>query len=365
MKKIVITGGHLTPAQAIISELLDIGGWEIYYFGRLHATEGDKTLSTESKVIPEMGVKFIPISTGRLQRQFSRYTIPSLFRVPLGVLQSFYWILKIRPNVICSFGGYVSVPAVISGWLLRIPILTHEQTITFGLSSKINSHFVDKIAVSFPDSVKYFSADKVVLTGNPIRKEIFKTKNEKLKMNNVKPIIYIMGGNQGSQLINNAVLEILEKLTKKYFVIFQCGKANYETVVSRINKLNIDPKNYLLFGYVESSDIGWIMNKADLLISRAGANTICEAAALGKPSLFVPIPWTYQNEQTKNAKMLCEIGIAEMLPQNELSPKTLETKIEQMFKNINEYKKNALKAKNIIKLDAAERIVKLINEISK
>lgn len=355
----------MTPAQAVITELKKSADWEIYYFGRKYATEGEKTLSVESKIIPEMGVKFISITTGRLQRQFSRHTIPSLLRVPFGILQSFYWILKIRPEVICSFGGYVSVPAVISGWILRIPILTHEQTITFGLSSRINSRFVDKIAVSFPDSMTHFPKSKVVLTGNPIRKEVFSLSHELKITNHGLPIIYITGGNQGSRMINKVVTQILPKLLKKYVVIHQCGGADYEDLKFQTSSLKPEEKrNYFLYNYVGPDKIGDVLNQSDLIISRAGANTVCEVAALGKPTLFIPIPWTYQDEQTKNAKMLQKLGIAEILNQNDLSPENLLEKIFLMTENVNQYKKNRETARALIRLDAAERIVKLINDLA-
>lgn len=362
MKRIVITGGHLTPAQAVIKELQKRGGWQITYFGRIHSLEGEKTPSAESKIIPEMGVKFIPISTGRLQRQFSRYTIPSLLRVPLGFLQSFYWLWKIKPDVICSFGGYVSVPVVISGWILRIPILTHEQTIVFGLSSKINSFFANKIAVSFPDSLKHFPKDKVVLTGNPIRKEIL-YKSQKLKIKNQKlPIIYITGGNQGSRLINNCVIKILPELLKKYTIIHQSGSLDYLNLKLKIKNLKL--KNYYLFDYLGSDKIGEVLNRSDLIVSRAGANTVCEVAALGKPTLFIPIPWTSQDEQTQNALMLKKMGMAEILWQKDLTPNSLLEKIALMMKNLKQYQQNACQAKTLVKLEAAEKIVDILDEIA-
>lgn len=365
MKKIVITGGHLTPAQAAISELKKRSGWEIYYFGRKYATEGEKTSSAESKIIPAMGIKFIPVSTGRLQRQFSRHTIPSLLRVPLGLVQSFYWLWQIKPNVVCSFGGYVSVPVVISAWFLRIPILTHEQTITFGLSSKINSWFVNKIAVSFPDSLNHFSKNKVVLTGNPIRDEIFETRDSILdtRYSNKLPTIYITGGNQGSKIINNAVVGCLPELLKQYTVIHQCGQIDYEKLKNlKTEKLK---NNYYLFNYIEPNQIGGIMNQADLIVSRAGANTVCEVAALGKPTLFIPIPWTYQDEQTKNALMLKNIGIADILYQKDLTASSLLEKINKMMENIDQYRQNDSQAKKLIKLNAAEILVDNLNEIAK
>ncbi|MFZ5366434.1 MAG: UDP-N-acetylglucosamine--N-acetylmuramyl-(pentapeptide) pyrophosphoryl-undecaprenol N-acetylglucosamine transferase [Patescibacteria group bacterium] len=361
MKRIVICGGHLTPAQAVIEELKKEDRWQIYYFGRKYAMEGKRVPSAESKIIPLLGIKFIPIAAGRLQRKFTRFTIPSLLRVPLGFFQSLYWLLKIRPLVICSFGGYVSVPVVLAGWLLRIPILTHEQTTVFGLASKINSFFASKIAVSFPESLKFFPKEKVILTGNPIRQEIFKIRKPShfpLRPSPF-PLIYITGGNQGAKVINRAVLEILPKLLGKYTIIHQCGELDYENL-----KLDLR-ENYILTKYVGLEDIGWVLNKADLIVSRAGANIVCEIAALGKPALFIPIPWSYQDEQTKNAQMLVKAGIAEILPQKELTGPSLLNKISEMMANLEKYQRNAPEAKKLIKPDSSLKIVKELNDLSK
>lgn len=365
-KRIVITGGHLAPALAVIEELKNNKDWEIFYLGRKYSFEGEKVSSVESKIIPSLGVKFIPITTGRLQRRFSRYTIPSLLKIPIGFFQSFCYLLKIRPKAICSFGGYISVPVVFAGWILRIPILTHEQTTVFGLASKINSIFATKIAVSFPESLKYFPKNKVVLTGNPIRGEIFKVERAKWEVESGKPITYVTGGNQGAKIINRAVLEILPKLLEKYTVIHQCGDLDYKDLKFEIENLKLEQReNYILIPYVGPEDIGWVLNNADLIISRAGANIVSELAALGKPALFIPIPWSYADEQTKNAQMLVEAGTGEILPQDELSGETLLTKIETMMTNLEKYKKNASRAKALVRLDATQKIIQGINELIK
>jgi UDP-N-acetylglucosamine--N-acetylmuramyl-(pentapeptide) pyrophosphoryl-undecaprenol N-acetylglucosamine transferase len=367
MRKIVITGGHLTPAHALINELKKRGGWQIYYLGRKYSFEGKKILSAEFRIIPSLGVKFISITTGRLQRKFTRYTIFSLLKIPFGFIQSFYYLFKIKPDVICSFGGYVSVPIVIAGFILRIPILTHEQTVVFGLSSKINSFFASKIAVSFPESLKYFPKDKVVLTGNPIREEVFKIKKPSfLSPSFSKPFIYVTGGNQGSQTINRAILEILKRLLKQCSVIHQCGNLDYEFV--RKSTLNLDRRlrsRYFLIPFVGPEDIGWILNNADLVVSRAGANIICELAALGKPALLIPIPWTYQDEQTKNALFLSKTGLAEILPEKELTGDSLFLKITEMLGSLSKYRKKGAIAKKLIKKDAAQRIVKELYALAK
>jgi UDP-N-acetylglucosamine--N-acetylmuramyl-(pentapeptide) pyrophosphoryl-undecaprenol N-acetylglucosamine transferase len=369
VRKIVITGGHLTPALAVIHELKKQGNWDIYYFGRKYSLEGEKVLSVESTLIPQLEVNFIPIIAGRLQRQFTRYTIFSLIKVPVGFFQTLFYLLKIKPDIICSFGGYVSVPAVISGWLLRIPILTHEQTIVFGLSSKINSFFANKIAISFPESLKFFPPQKVLVTGNPIREEalyVKKMPNFSIGKSSNYPIIYITGGNQGSRTINDAVFQILPELLKKYYIIHQSGDLDYEHLKSKTSL--IDPKllkNYFLTPYVGPENIGWILKNADLIISRAGANTVSEIAALGKPVIFIPIPWTYQDEQTKNALMLHKIGLAEIILQKDLSGASLGNMIEKMMIDLNQYKRHSNQAKKLVKLDAALKIALALNDLAK
>ena len=369
VRKIVITGGHLTPALAVIHELRKQGDWDIYYFGRKYSLEGEKVASVESTLIPQLEVKFIPIIAGRLQRQFTRFTLFSLLKVPVGFFHTFYFLIKIRPNIICSFGGYVSVPVVISGWLLRIPILTHEQTIVFGLSSKINSFFANKIAISFPESLKYFPPQKVIVTGNPIREEVLYVKkmpNFSLGKTSNYPIIYITGGNQGSKTINEAVFQILPDLLKKYYVIHQSGELDFAHLKEKSSLIDSKSlKNYFLTPYVGPESIGWILKNADLIVSRAGANTVYEIAALGKPVIFIPIPWTYQDEQTKNAQMLEKIGLAEIISQKDLSGASLGNMIEKMMRDLNEYKRHSSQAKKIVKLDAALKISIALNELAK
>jgi len=233
MKRIIITGAHLTPALAIISELKERGNWQIYYLGRKYTLEGDKTPSAESQVLPQVGIKFIPIPAGRLQRKFTRWTIPSLIRIPLGVIHSFWHLLKIRPDLVCSFGGYVSVPIVFAAWLLGIPSLTHEQTVVVGLANKINALFANKVAISFSDSAQFFPKKKVILTGNPLRQEIFKIGKPLFSLPKNRKTIYITGGSQGASVINQAVLEALPELIKNYNIIHQCGNKEFPKIARK------------------------------------------------------------------------------------------------------------------------------------
>lgn len=369
MKKIVITGGHLTPALAVIDELQKRGGWKIYFIGRKYVAEGERTSSLESMVIPEKGIRFIPIRAGRLQQKFTKYTLPAFLRIPVGFFQALYHLIRLRPKVILSFGSYVSVPVVFAGWLLRIPIMIHQQTVVPGRADKINALFAKKIAVSWKEALSNFPSTKVVLTGNPIRKEIFKTDNEfwkSLKFEKGLPLILVTGGNQGSHRINVTIERVLEKLLAKNNLFHQVGYLqafdDFDRLLEKRNRLPERLKSrYRLKKYLTGEEWGTLFNKADLVISRAGINTLAELMALEKPSLLIPIPWLYGNEQMKNAQMLKRIGIAEIIPQEKLTPQSLYQAIEKMASRLSDYRRNAAKAKRLVKLNAASKIADLLD----
>lgn len=365
MKKIVITGGVLTPALALIEELKKGKNWEIYYLGRERSLEGSKTLSAESQVIPKTGAHFFAFNPGRIQRHFTRHTIPSFLRIPFGFFQAWRFLDRIRPDIIISFGGYVSVPVVLAGWFKRIPIVTHEQTVVFGLASRFNSFFADKICLSFAQSLPYFPAEKTVLTGNPLREEIFFIRKPDWFSGPLdRPLIYLTGGNQGSVTLNKTFVKIVDRLLEFCLVIHQTGETDFKNIIKEKEKLTVDKqKNYFVLPFVENQDIGWVLNKASLVIARAGANTVCELAVLGKPAILVPIPWAFQDEQTKNAKMLQEAGTAQIINQNELTSSQLLTAIEEMLKNLSCYQANSPRAKKLIIPHAAKNLLKVIYEL--
>jgi len=371
--KVAITGGHLTCALATISALRkNDSGIEIVFFGRKHSMEGDASFSAEYKIIPKMGIKFLSIESGRIQRRFTKYTLSSLTKIPWGFLQSFYYIAREKPDVICSFGGYLSSPVVFAGWLFGIPSITHEQSVIPGLACKFNSLFVNKIAISWPQTRKYLKNNKVVLTGNPIRKEVFAVNPSDPKLKKFldfashskrHPLIYVTGGNQGSHFLNNTIKNILPKLLENYFVIHQTGDSkiyhDYEDLVTSY-KSQVLGGRYFVTKYIDSVDVGAVLNKADLVVSRAGANTVTELLALGKPAILIPLPWSGGKEQQENARIIQEVGIGQVLLQENLTPYSLVQSIDNAIANLKNFKKNVLKAKMLVKLDAAER---LANEI--
>lgn len=353
--KILITGAHFTPAVATIEELKRKDGVEVVYVGRETTLEGDKTLSVESKVLPSLGVKFIPIIAGRLQRTFTVHTIPSLLKVPIGLLQALYIILSEKPDVILSFGGYVAVPVVIIGWLFSVPIIIHEQTFASGMANRICSVFADKIAVSFEMST--FKGEKVILTGLPIRRDIIGISRGVSLIHRRLPIILVMGGNQGSHIINLALEGCLRELLKMAVVYHQTGDSKYRDFerleqLEKSGGLGERGERYKVKKWI-GKEYGEILQEADLVISRAGVNTLTELAFLGKPALLIPIS---NSEQNKNAKFFEGLGLVKVLPQSKLSGETLMENVRLLLDNLNSLKEKSKEIKKVIIPDAAKRL---------
>ncbi|MDP3758089.1 MAG: UDP-N-acetylglucosamine--N-acetylmuramyl-(pentapeptide) pyrophosphoryl-undecaprenol N-acetylglucosamine transferase, partial [Candidatus Daviesbacteria bacterium] len=309
--------------------------------------EGDKTQSVESKALPEMGVKFVPIVTGRLQRSLTIFTFFSLLKIPIGFLQAFLIILQERPDVILSFGGYVAVPVVIAGWLFSIPIIVHEQTLVSGLANRVSAIFADKIAISFKET--NFQGEKVILTGLPIRRSIVEISSSVSRRNSRLPAILVVGGNQGSHVINLALDGCLKELLKRVVVYHQTGDSKYQDY-ERLSKLEND--SYKVFKFIDK-DWGKVLGKCDLVVSRAGINTLTELSLLGKPALVVPIP---NAEQNKNARYFEGLGLARVLPQAKLSAETLLENIMIMLKNLDRLKEKAKETKEVIIPYAAKKL---------
>lgn len=365
--KVLLTGAHFTPAQAVVEELKKLPDAEIVYIGRKYTQEGDKAPSVESQVLPKLGVKFIPIIAGRLRRIPDFQTILSFLKIPIGFIQSPIILLKEKPNIILSFGGYVSVPTVIWGWLLSIPIMVHEQTLVSGIANTISNIFADKVAVSF-DKKYSFPREKIVLTGNPIRSELLKEENQaseevkkvlKNKLKDKLKLIYVTGGNQGSLIINNALEPNLEELLKTSIVIHQTGdsKENHFEKFSELKKNLKNTERYLVQKWFNAEDVSQILKEADLVISRAGANTLLELAYFQVPTIVVPLPFLYKNEQMVNAKFFENLGLCQIIEQKSLTPKKLLSAIKETFKNYSTFKESAKRSKAVVIPDGARRIV--------
>lgn len=355
-KTVVMTGGHLAPALAVIEEIRKSTDWEIVWIGREYVMEGQDVPSLEADVIPKLDIPFHTIDAGRLQRKYTSQTIPSLLRIPLGFYQSFLLLLKIRPRVIMSFGGYLSLPVVFSGWLLRIPIVTHEQTVVSGLANRMAGLLANNILISYQGSSLDFPHYKTILVGNPVRRSILEVKRKVARPR----LIYVTGGNQGSQTINKTVSAILPKILINLQVIHQTGQLDYKTYLARKKQLKMG-RRYKVFANVDPGEVAKILSRASLVIGRAGANTVSEIAAAGIPAIFIPIPWSERGEQEKNASMLARIGIAKVIPQDRLTPKSLLSAINSLIENPPNVRK-AARAKRLVNKNSAETILKILRK---
>ena len=377
--KLIVTGGHMTPAVAVLEELFKIEretkeSMRIVYVGRRYAMEGDRsTPSVEYQYIPRLGVSFASLVTGRVQRVFTRYTIPSLLKIPIGFFHAFLILVRFRPDAILSFGGYIAVPVVVAGWLLGIPTVTHEQTLTFGRANKVIEVFAKKIAVSWEDSLKRFSTSKAVLTGNPVRQSLFEIRSRKLVTSLSQehlPFLYITGGNQGSHALNEVIEEALEELVSSFRIIHQTGSFSDKRDLRRLQKKrgrlpeNLQ-KRYLVIEFVDDEEIGSVYKESDLVVCRSGANTVTELAILGKPAVCIPLPFSFQKEQEKNAEFLVQEKAAIVIHQKDLKKETFLEKLWYIRDHLTEFTKNARELSKTVDRHAATKIVSLLYSVVK
>jgi UDP-N-acetylglucosamine--N-acetylmuramyl-(pentapeptide) pyrophosphoryl-undecaprenol N-acetylglucosamine transferase len=357
-------GGHFASALAVIEALPK--EWDVLVIGRKHTFEGDSTLSLEFQTAQKLGIPFTAITTGRVQRTVTRYSLLSLFKTPFGFAQSLKILNTYKPDIVVSFGGYVSVPVVVAASLLRIPIIIHEQTLQIGLANKVAVPMAEKICISWEASQQYFTQEKTVLTGNPLRHPALVQGNlpeEKL------PILYITGGSAGSHSINSLVEGALEKLLQKYIVIHQTGDSrefnDFDKLTTLCSSLPIAlQKRYLVYKFVSPGEMFFYLHKAELVIARSGMGTVTELLSLGKPCLLIPFPYGQHNEQLENAKLLVSTGLGEIADQDMLTSDTLYRKIEEMMQQIIMYKTHAASAKKLIHENAAQEIIEVISNVS-
>lgn len=371
--RFLFTGGHMTPALAVISELEKRNYNNFIWVGAKFNQSGTKEPSAEYKTLTNNGIKFININTGKLSRDWKSRPVKAflnLAMIPIGFLKTVWILIAHRPKVIVSFGGYIALPIVIVGRLVGIKSVTHEQTTVAGLANRIIGRFVNKVFISWSTSAKYYPSNKVSMVGNPIRPEISRIESSVFNFDNNLPIVYITGGNQGSHIINKTVMDILPELLKVTNVIHQTGSStvtrDYKIALEHKDKLSPEyGSRYIVRDYIYSNEIGEVMDKAKLIISRAGANTCYEILALGIPSILIPIPWSSHNEQMINAMTVAETGLAKIIEEKDISPKILAnevTKALDMILSGNSFSKKSLEdaqleAQKIIVPDAAVKIV--------
>jgi UDP-N-acetylglucosamine--N-acetylmuramyl-(pentapeptide) pyrophosphoryl-undecaprenol N-acetylglucosamine transferase len=293
----------------------------------------------------------------------TRETLFSLLKVPYGFIEAFRICSREKPDAIVSFGGYIALPVVIAAFLLRIPVLTHEQTRVSGLANTIIAKFAQKICVSFPDIHHSFPAKKVVYTGLPIRKGIFTIPKKSPFQLHVGeyPLLYITGGMTGSVSLNSLVFPLISQFVQKYTVIHQTGKMSLRQAEEIKRTLpGAYRSRYIVEDYFDERAVGWILHSSRLVICRSGANTVAELALLGKQALLIPLPWSGGGEQLENARWLCDMGLGHIITQNAASPIRIMEEIQLILKQSAPDKTNAPGIKKDGTQKVVDEIVRLI-----
>jgi UDP-N-acetylglucosamine--N-acetylmuramyl-(pentapeptide) pyrophosphoryl-undecaprenol N-acetylglucosamine transferase len=349
------TGGHVQPAIAVSEVLRQRTDVQLTWIGSSTGVEKD---SAREREIP-----FRAIPTGKLRRYFSLRTIADAFRIPAGILRARLHIGEIRPDVIFSTGGFVSVPTVVAGWLAGIPVVTHEQTATIGLANKINARVADRVALAYQGTRELipFASDRIVVTGNPVRSELHDGNSERARQDlgfpEKMPVIYVTGGSLGAQALNATIRSIIPGLVHKTCIIHQCGPAAMNGDYPRLLETRAGLPAELQHRYVVRELIGReladIYSLADLVIGRSGGGTVAELALLGKPSILIPLPGTSSDEQTRNARILADAGAAILIPQLELSPERLLQHILTLIEDRPRLERMSLDARSVAQPNAA------------
>jgi UDP-N-acetylglucosamine--N-acetylmuramyl-(pentapeptide) pyrophosphoryl-undecaprenol N-acetylglucosamine transferase len=326
--KILLTGGHAaTIGIAVVEELRNQykdSEIEIFWIGSKKAIEGSKAATLEYKIYPKIGIKTYSIDAGKIQTKFTKYTILSLIKIPLGFLQSLILIFKLKPKIVLSLGGYASFPVVFWAWVFGIPIILHEQTVVAGRASLASAFFAKKIALARIESQKYFPKEKSVVTGNPIMNSILRV--QPYAISHMPYCILVMGGSRGSEFINEEIIKVIPELTQKYKVIHITGESDYEKYK------NLSHKNYEVIPFVEPMEMYKYYQTANLIISRSGASTISEIIATNRPAILIPLPKTYMSEQDKNAEYASRFGSIKIMKETEVDPKNLLNAIYETLK---------------------------------
>lgn len=363
--KLLLTGGHArSTAYAVIGEIKKRKKkWDLHFVGSRSAIEGTMVPTLEVETFPKMGVKFTAIFTGRVQRRFTLWTIPSLLKIPIGFLHAAIILLKTQPNAILSFGGFSAFPVVVVGWLFRIPIVIHEQTAVVGRANKYSSPFATKIALSRFESKKYFPKEKVVITGNPVSRGVLGVKPKRSKGN--PTTIFVTGGQTGSVVINTNLEEILSEILGNFKIVHQVGSFQYEKFLKLKNSLpSRIRKKYEVHSTISPDKWAGYISRADIIISRSGANIVSEILVAKRPSILIPLPMAYLDEQKKNAEYAKEFGIAKVIEQRNLTSNNLLKNIKLLDSNWKSFVSKAIKKKSP-DISAASSLCDLVEEVSK
>ena len=331
MKHIVLTGGgtagHVTPNIALIARLKE-EGYKISYIGSYTGIE--KTL------IEEQGIPYYGISSGKLRRYFDLKNFTDPFRVLKGFGEARKLLKKLQPDIVFSKGGFVSVPVVVAAGRLKIPTIIHESDMTPGLANKLCIPSAVKVCCNFPETKSHLPEGKAVVTGTPIRQELLSGDPQKGRdftgFTSDKPVILIIGGSLGAQAVNTAVRNILPQLLPEFQVVHLCGKGKKDESLTGLT-------GYVQYEYIEK-ELADLFAMADIVISRAGANAICELQALKKPNLLIPLSASAsRGDQILNARSFEKQGFSMVLEEEEITDQVLLDAVKKLFENRDTYRR--------------------------
>ena len=373
MKRILLvgggSGGHVYPVIAVANALKEKAaaggaGLELLILG------DDKFMRPAAQ---ENGIKFRSILAGKLRRYFSLLTLLDVFKFPVGLFQSLWHIFWFMPDAVFAKGGYVSTMPALVAKLYSIPLYIHESDSTPGLVNRMLGRLADKIFISFQISAAYFNQSKILLTGNPVRKELLAgNKDEAAKLFDLKTdkkTIFVYGGSQGAQAINKMILESLVMMVSRGFqIIHQCGLGQYDSVKSEADKIIKEgessyadsiKQNYKFLAFLNTKQLSAAYALADVLVSRAGAASIAEIAMLGKPAIFIPLSTkASRGEQVTNAVELAKYGAITIEEEN-LTPHIVISQIDYLLRP-EKYQEVSQKIKSFAMPDAADKIAEAI-----
>lgn len=353
MKKIIMTGGgtagHVTPNIALFPALKE-EGYEISYIGSYSGIE--------KELIKKQGIEYYGISSGKLRRYFDIKNFSDPFRVMKGYSEAKKILKHSKPDVVFSKGGFVTVPVVYAAKKLHIPVIIHESDLTPGLANKLAIPNATYVCHNFPETANHLPEEKSRLTGCPIRKELFEGDRDKglrfLGFDGNKPVLMIIGGSTGAKVINETVRESLDTLTKRYDIVHLCGKDKLDESYNNV-------EGYKQFEYI-SDELNDIFAASDVVISRAGANAICELLALNKPHLLIPLSANAsRGDQILNAKSFKKQGFSEVLEEEDMTTDSLCKNINKVYDNREVY---INKMKDSSMSNPIETIVELIKSVS-
>ena len=346
------TGGHVYPAQPLIREFRK-RGCQVIWIGSRHGIE--------KKIVTSWGVEYRSVSTGKFRRYFSLKNFTDLFLIAAGLFQSLVLLARLKPALVFSKGGFVSVPPLVAAALLRIPGFTHDSDVVPGLATRINHRFTKRTFLAYEESRRFLAGEKVVVSGNPVRDEFFSPPetlpapwNDRI---GEKPLLLVLGGSSGAQQINRLIAEVLEQITERFTVVHQMGTDLYEDLEDRYKSFT----DYYPVPYL-NEELPALLHRADLAVARAGAGTLWELAVSLTPSILIPLRSGSRGDQVDNAQILKQRDMALVMEENEPSSRDLLNMIVALSSDRSRLEGMKTNCRNFVKKRAEDVMMTYLTE---